>query len=88
MPKIRIDGIVAQMRNSPQSVKYSDLFKVCSEYFGEPRHSSGSHVIFKTSWQGDPRVNIQNKNGMAKPYQVKQVLEAIEKAEELDGVSP
>jgi hypothetical protein len=30
-------------------------------------------------WQGDPRVNIQNDKGMAKTYQIKQVLKAIER---------
>ena len=30
-------------------------------------------------WPGDPRVNIQDKGGKAKPYQVKQVLNAIKK---------
>jgi len=30
-------------------------------------------------WAGDPRVNIQNNKGMAKPYQVKQVLKAIDR---------
>jgi hypothetical protein len=30
-------------------------------------------------WKGDPRVNIQNDKGMAKPYQVRQVLRAIER---------
>jgi hypothetical protein len=30
-------------------------------------------------WKGDPRVNIQNDKGMAKPYQVRQVLTAIER---------
>ncbi len=39
------------------------------------------HSVFKTPWNGDPRVNIQNKNGMAKSYQVKQVLNAIERLE-------
>jgi hypothetical protein len=34
-----------------------------------------------TPWQGDPRVNIQNNNGKAKAYQVKQVLKAIERME-------
>ena len=28
-------------------------------------------------WEGDPRVNIQNARGMAKAYQVRQVLKAI-----------
>jgi hypothetical protein len=30
-------------------------------------------------WSGDPRVNIQNDKGVAKAYQVKQVLKAIER---------
>ena len=37
--------------------------------------------MYKTPWQGDPRVNIQNKKGKAKAYQVKQVLKAIERLE-------
>ena len=36
-------------------------------------------------WQGDPRVNIQNIKGEAKPYQVRQVLAAITK---LKGEQP
>lgn len=38
-----------------------------------------SHRIYKTPWPGDPRVNIQDSKGKAKPYQVKQVIKAIEK---------
>jgi len=34
-------------------------------------------------WFGDPRVNIQNDRGKAKAYQVKQVLAAIDKLEEI-----
>ena len=30
-------------------------------------------------WEGDPRVNIQNAKGIAKAYQVRQVLKAIER---------
>ena len=41
-----------------------------------------SHYVFKMPWSGDPRVNVQNKGGKAKPYQVKQVLTAIKKWEE------
>ncbi|MEB3119950.1 MAG: toxin HicA [Snowella sp.] len=55
--------------------------KVCNHYFGEPRQSGSSHCVYKTPWAGYPRVNIQNKNGKAKPYQVKQILSAIEKLE-------
>jgi len=34
--------------------------------------------VYKTPWQGDPRINIQNDKGKAKVYQIKQVLKAIE----------
>lgn len=74
--------IVAAMRSSPKNVAYNDLLKVCVHHFGQPRQSGTSHAVFKMPWQGDPRVNIQNKNGKAKPYQVRQVLAAIDKLEE------
>jgi hypothetical protein len=38
-------------------------------------------VITEAPWTGDPRVNIQEKKGKAKVYQVRQVLDAIEKIE-------
>ncbi|WP_225753360.1 toxin HicA [Actinotalea sp. Marseille-Q4924] len=73
--------IVAAMRESPRNIRYDDLAKVCEHYFGPPRTGSGSHAVFKTPWPGDPRVNIQNNHGQAKPYQVRQVLAAIDKKE-------
>ncbi|MGH3346913.1 MAG: toxin HicA [Nocardioides sp.] len=69
------------MRASPQSIRFSDLHKVCAHYFGEPRQTGGSHAVFKTPWPGDPRVNIQNDKGKAKAYQVRQVIKAIDKKE-------
>lgn len=79
--------ILAKMAESPNNIRYDDLRKVCVEYFGAPRQEGSSHAVFRTPWQGDPRVNIQEeKNGMAKPYQVRQVLGAVEKTrEEVDG---
>jgi hypothetical protein len=54
---------------------------VCDHYFGQPRQKGSSHRVYKTPWQGDPRVNIQNAKGKAKAYQVRQVLRAIERLE-------
>jgi len=81
----KIDDILAQMRQNSKDVRYTDLCKVCEKFFGEPRKSSGSHRIYKTPWQGDPRINIQNFEGKAKAYQVKQVLMALEKLEVVHG---
>ena len=74
--------ILDRMRQEPANIKFTDLLRVCEEFFGKPRQSGSSHVIFKTPWPGNPRVNIQNDNGRAKTYQVRQVLLAIDKIEE------
>ena len=70
---------VKEFTKNPKDVKFSDLCKVCDYYFGDARQSGSSHRVYKTPWLGDPRVNIQNAKGKAKPYQVRQVLKAIEK---------
>jgi hypothetical protein len=77
----RIEDTVAKMRRNPKGIRFRDLCKVCDFYFGEARQKSSSHCIYKTPWQGDPRVNIQNHKGMAKAYQVRQVLKAIDHLE-------
>ena len=79
----QIKKLVDQFQNNPKDVRFADLVKVCNCYFGEPRQKGTSHCLYKTPWAGDPRVNIQEKNGKAKIYQVKQVLEAIRKIEEM-----
>jgi len=58
------------------------LFRVCEEFFRAARNTGDSHAVFKTPWLGDLRVNIQNDHGKAKTYQVRQVLQAIEKLKE------
>jgi len=78
--------IIAQMKQAPANVRFADLCKVCEYYFGNARQESTSHKVFKTPWQGDPRVNIQNNKGKAKAYQVGQVLKAIEKLEGQNNV--
>jgi len=76
-----VEKILANMRHNPQGIRFNDLCKVCDHYFGEARQGGSSHRIYKTPWQGDPRVNIQNDKGRAKTYQVKQVLKAIDRME-------
>ncbi|GAA4180123.1 toxin HicA [Gryllotalpicola koreensis] len=79
----RFGKIIDEMRRAPQNVRFDELIKVCEEHFGSPRQRGTSHAVFKTPWPGDPRVNIQRgEGGRAKPYQVRQVLAAIDKLHE------
>ena len=76
-----MEKLLGQMRSSPSGVRFEDLVKVGDHYFAHPRQQGTSHRVYRMPWQGDPRVNIQNDRGKAKPYQVRQVLAAIEKLE-------
>ena len=75
------DNIVKQLERNPNNVRFADLCKICDYYFGEARQKGSSHRIYKTPWQGDPRVNIQEENGKGKAYQVRQVIKAIKRLE-------
>lgn len=74
-----VDDILKKMAANPQNVRFSELCRVCDAYFGTARQQGSSHRVYRTPWQGDPRVNIQNSKGKAKAYQVRQVLKAIER---------
>ena len=76
-----IQDILKGLKQNQTNVRFTDLCNVCDYYFGKARQSISSHRIYKTPWQGDPRVNIQNYKGKAKAYQVRQVLKAIERLE-------
>ena len=77
----KVEEILALMKRNPMNVRFSDLCKVCDFCLGEAHQGGSSHRIYKTPWQGDPRISIQNHKGKAKAYQVKKVLLAIERLE-------
>lgn len=81
-----IEDILAKMKQNSVDVRFNDLCKVCDHYFGKPRQQGCSHRVYKTPWQGDPRVNIQNRKGKAAAYQVRQVLEAVERLKSEHGI--
>jgi len=87
----KAEKIIEQMQRSPQNVRFDDLAKVCADHFGEP--PTGRHVAqgLQDALARRSPVNIQRgKDGNAKAYQVRQVLDAIarleaEKNEESDN---
>ncbi len=79
-----IDDLLSKIRRNPRQVRFRELSRVCEHFFGGARQLGGSHRIYGTPWPGNPRINIQNSKRMAKVYQVKQVLAAIDKLENSD----
>ena len=41
-------------------------------FFGKPPQGEGSHQVYKTPWQRNHRITIQNHKRKFKAYQVKQ----------------
>lgn len=80
---VEIDDALQELQTKG-SIRFSFLLKICKSFFGNAR-VSGSHRIFKTPWPGDPRINIQESKGEAKPYQVKQVIRALEQLQRMEG---
>ena len=77
-----LQSAIEELRRNPQGIRFSELEKICTHYFGSPRSGGTSHLVYKMAWAGDPRVNIQNDKGMAKTYQVRQVIRALERLQE------
>ena len=77
--------IIEDMRRNPRNVAFDDAVKVAKAFFGDPV-VKGSHHRFRMPWPGDPRINLQRgKDGKAKPYQIRQLLNALDRLEDADG---
>ena len=74
-----IEDLLAEMRSNPANVRFADVCKVAGHFFGKPSTKGSSHHVWKMPWAGDPRINLQDAAGKAKPYQVRQVLQAIDR---------
>ena len=79
----RLTRDIENLRRNPKGVRFIELAAICDRHFGTTRQGRSSHRVYKTPWPGDPRVNIQDRNGMAKPFQVRQVIKALEKLREM-----
>ncbi len=75
-----IEDLLAAMRANPAGVRFEDACRVVTHYFGTPRQKKTSHRVWKMPWAGDPRINLQEgPGGKAKPYQVRQALQALDR---------
>jgi len=77
----RLEKIFQKLSSSSTNVDFSDL-KWLVEHTGfEFKRTSGSHFIYKhPNISGiEGIVNVQVVKGQAKPYQVEQIIQLIEK---------
>ena len=70
--------LLKQILNNQKNVKFNDFVTILEAFGFYCARTDGSHNIFKNTFVNEI-INIQNVNGEAKPYQIKQFLALVEK---------
>lgn len=64
--------------NSPRNLRFGELIRLVEAFGFHLSRVSGSHHIFIHP-QVPELVNLQNVDGQAKPYQIRQFLQLVER---------
>jgi len=70
--------LLTKIQGNNKNVDYNDFVTLIKAYNFRRTRGAGSHEVYRCDGVAEI-VNIQNKNGKAKPYQVKQFLTLVEK---------
>ena len=71
------EKLLKKAMTAPQNIRFNE-FRLLLEHYGfQYKNTKGSHLIYKHP-EYKKMQTIQEKNGMAKPYQVKQFLAILE----------
>ena len=70
--------LLTKIQNNNINVQYKEFVTLIKAFGFERTRGNGSHEIYRRQDVVDI-VNIQNDNGKAKPYQVRQFLSLIER---------
>jgi predicted RNA binding protein YcfA (HicA-like mRNA interferase family) len=69
--------LLKKILGGPKNVRFGDMVTLVEAFGFRLDRTSGSHHIFEHP-EIPEIVNIQNRKGKAKPYQIRQFLELVE----------
>lgn len=69
--------MLARIINNNKNVKFNDFIIIVEAFGFDLTRSEGSHYIYK-NFAVNEWINLQERNGEAKPYQIKQFLSLVE----------
>jgi hypothetical protein len=73
----KADKLIEKARTTPQNIRFPELCRLAELYGFTLKGGKGSHRVYTR--KGIPDIlTVQDVDGMAKPYQVKQFLKIIE----------
>lgn len=71
------EELLEKARNSPNSLRFTELCQLAECFGWEFARQKGSHALYKR--RGSTQLmNFQNDKGKAKDYQVRQLVDAID----------
>lgn len=71
-------ALYGRVRTHPQNVHFNDAVRLARMAGFEEVRTSGSHHIFRHERHRELILNLQERGGDAKPYQVRQLVRLIE----------
>ncbi|MEP7272848.1 MAG: type II toxin-antitoxin system HicA family toxin [Acidobacteriota bacterium] len=71
-------ALLEKAKNKPKNLRFDELCALANCFGYQYRRTKGSHEIYTKP--GKNPMNFQNEKGNAKPYQVRQLLDAIEES--------
>jgi predicted RNA binding protein YcfA (HicA-like mRNA interferase family) len=74
----RRQKLIDKAMNNPAGIRFKELCHLAEHMGFQKRGGKGSHVVYERDGV-EEILTFQNHKGMAKPYQVKQMLAVIEK---------
>ena len=77
----KCDKLLEKAKRNPKGVKFRELCALATCYGWELDRQKGSHAVYKNRVMKST-ISLQDDNGMAKDYQVRQLLTAIDEAED------
>lgn len=73
----KLDKLIQEAITSPQNLTFNQLCTLCHHFGMRLRKKRGSHRIYKREDPPKFSLSIQDDDGKAKPYQVKELLDKI-----------
>ena len=74
----RRQKLIEKIQNNPAGVRFQEICRLAEQLGFIKRGGKGSHIVYEKDGV-EEILTFQDRKGMAKPYQVKQLLTVIEK---------
>ena len=75
----QLEKLYMRVASSPGNVRFEDLIRLAEAVGFVLKRTRGSHHMFRHQQNPALRLTVQPIQGKAKPYQVKELLEIIER---------